>query len=74
MKMVMVFKTNVNDQQDAAYIMEVLQKAFTHCKINFDLDDCDRILRVEGLDEVINENNIHLLVAGCGYYCEPLPG
>ena len=73
MKIVNVFKTNVKDHLDARHIIYLLQQAFTNCKINFDLDDCDKILRVESQQEFINETDIQLLIAGCGYHCEPLP-
>ena len=73
MKIVKVFKTNVNNHPDAGHIIDILQQSFTYCKINFDLDDCDRILRVESQKDFINEEHIRLLIAGCGYHCEPLP-
>ena len=72
MKMVQVFKTDVQDQLSAAYIILFLRQAFAHCRINFDLDDCDKILRIENEQGAIEEGEVQLLVAGCGYYCEPL--
>ena len=73
MRIVKVFKTNVNDHPDARHIIYLLQQTFINCKINFDLDDCDKILRVEGQQDFVNETGIRLLIAGCGYHCEPLP-
>jgi len=73
MKIVKVFKTNVNDYLDASHIINLLQQAFSNCKINFDLHDCDKILRVESPQEFLNERDIQLLIAECGYHCEPLP-
>lgn len=43
-----VFKTNVQQQRQAAWLLGLLNRQFPLCRINFDLDDCDRILRVEG--------------------------
>jgi len=74
MKIVMVFKTNVQDRLAASHIILGLQQALSHCRINFDLDDCDRILRIEGQQDAINEAEIQLLLAAYGYRCEPLPG
>ena len=68
--MVEVFKTNVRQQKQAKLLLGVMEKQFPLLRINFDLDDCDNILRVEGDDirhqkiiELINEN---------GYQCEIL--
>lgn len=51
--MVEVFKTNVEDKIIADKITVELHSLFGG-NINFDLDDCDKILRVES-DEVIPE-------------------
>lgn len=42
-----IFKTNVGCPKDASYIMRCLQELVFGCQINFDLQDCDRILRIE---------------------------
>ncbi len=72
MKIVKVFKTDVHDQLVALLIIHVLQEALSHCRINFDLDDCDRVLRIESHRGSIEEAQIQLLVARCGHYCVPL--
>ena len=41
-----VFKTNVTDPERAKWLVDQIEGNFTNCKVNFDLDDCDRILRV----------------------------
>lgn len=46
--MVEVFKTNVEQADAASELLQRLQLNFPDCRINFDLDDCDRILRLEG--------------------------
>ncbi len=46
--MIEVFKTNVKNADESAKLIRQLQTHFPSCKINFDLDDCDRILRIEG--------------------------
>lgn len=48
-KTVSVFKTNVLSIDSAQCIIERLIKFFPAHRINFDLDDCDKILRIEGL-------------------------
>ncbi len=45
--MVEVFKTNVEDSSHADLLIEQIHKTYTHYTANFDLEDCDKILRVE---------------------------
>jgi hypothetical protein len=51
-----VFKTNVTAKKDAKKIISVLQILLPLAKINFDLEDCDNILRIE--DENISTTEI----------------
>ena len=46
--MVEIFKTDVSRKSKANTIIFLLQKEFPDLKINFDLKDCDNVLRVEG--------------------------
>lgn len=46
--MVYVFKTSVNDTVDVDQLKPVLETTFGESSWSFDLDDCDKILRVEG--------------------------
>lgn len=48
--MVEVFKTNVERPEEAAKLVKKLSLQLPGCKINFDLTDCDNILRIEGKD------------------------
>ena len=68
--MVEVFKTDVKKKTKAKNILSMLQKEFPHLKINFDLDDCDKILRVEGKE--ISVGKIILLMKEQKYLCEVL--
>lgn len=56
----------------AKYIIFFLQQTFSHYRINFDLDDCDNILRIESQQGSIDEGEIQILLARCGHHCEPL--
>lgn len=72
-----VFKTNVADPERAKWLVDQIERNFINCKVNFDLDDCDRILRVvfEGksqADPIVNELLIDLLKT-VGYEAEVLP-
>lgn len=68
--MVFVFKTNVRECELAQQVTQKLLSCFPHCKINFDLQDCDKILRVEG-HEVEPEKIIEVLT-GRGFECHTL--
>ena len=68
--MVEIFKTNVRKKADAIYIINFLKNLFPDYKINFDLEDCDKILRVEALE--LNPKNIIQYVNNLGYICIPL--
>lgn len=62
-----VFKTNVQKEADKNYVIAVIQSQFPDYKINFDLEDCDKILRVEGID--LQCDNIIDYVNCLGYTC-----
>jgi hypothetical protein len=68
--MVEVFKTNVRGKAQSKMLLAVLTEAFPSCKINFDLSDCDKVLRIEG--ENISASNIMMLVKEYGFTCEIL--
>jgi hypothetical protein len=68
--MVEVFKTNVTDQKQAAMFLKILSLHFPHHKVNFDLDDCDKILRVEGSCEIADD--IRMIARDHGVVCDIL--
>lgn len=61
-----VFKTNVADLERAKWLVDQIESNFANCKVNFDLDDCDRILRVEFENNIQSDLLIDLLKSvGC---------
>jgi hypothetical protein len=68
--MVEVFKTNVHERRHAEALTRNLLQQFPLLKVNFDLEDCDKILRVEGKN--IQPDPIIELVNGEGYQCNVL--
>jgi len=56
-----VFKTNVADPERATWIVDQIERNFANCKVNFDLDDCDRILRVAFEGKIRSDLLIDLL-------------
>lgn len=69
--MIEIFKTNVKTELEALVLTELLQNVFVHAKINFDLEDCDRILRVDGISSQ-NISEIIFNLKKYGYRCEIL--
>ena len=65
--MVEVFKTNVWDDTQATELTTILLSHFPLYRIDFDLEDCDKILRVEG--EHVAHKRIIDLASLNGYEC-----
>lgn len=65
--MVEVFKTDVEKQSQARLLVDLICLAFTGHQASFDLEDCDKVLRIssEG-SEICNASIIGLL--GCFGY------
>ena len=70
--MVEVFKTNVNDEVTAERMIEIISLQFPEVFINFDLDDYDRILRIESTKDVLPVGDVITLMNTKGYECEVL--
>ena len=68
--MVEAFKTNVQKKTQSKMLLSILSEAFPSLKINFDLLDCDKVLRVEG--DKIEASGIMILVKENGFRCEIL--
>lgn len=68
--MVEVFKTNVHETEHAEQLIHLLRQHFPGSKINFDLDDCDKVLRIEGSNFVAG--NVILELRKQGFMCHLL--
>jgi hypothetical protein len=68
--MVEVFKTNVQEVSEANKLVSLLLRHFPGSKINFDLHDCDKILRVEGKN--LATETVMVLVKENGFACDVL--
>ena len=71
--MVEVFKTNVEQRVHAIMLIEQIHKAFSGYKANFDLDDCDRILRVTSATGSVEACGLIRLLEERGFEAEVLP-
>lgn len=70
MSVVEVFRTNVQEDVESSLLVQHLLIHFPESKINFDLDDCDKILRVESANVCIEK--IISLLKDKGFCCEVL--
>jgi hypothetical protein len=68
--MVEVFKTNIQKKSQSKMLLCMLSERFPSFRINFDLSDRDKVLRVEGDD--MDGLQIMMLVKQNGFQCEVL--
>ncbi|KEO75459.1 hypothetical protein [Anditalea andensis] len=66
-----VFKTTVKTADDAAKLHTALQNLLKKIKWNFDLEDAEKILRIETLNPKII-SSVKLLLQREGFECEEL--
>ena len=64
-----VFKTNIN-QRDVRLVNSILRSVIPHSKWNFDLEDCDNILRIESRKDIAELVYYHLQTEG--FICKKL--
>lgn len=69
MRRISVFTTNIGYVKDVATVIEALNKVYPEFKVNVDMEDCDRILRVESQNEIIDAIEIIKIVKEKGFEC-----
>jgi len=68
--MIEVFKTDVHEIPQSILIVGKLLEHFPNSIINFDLEDCDKILRIHAAS--ISKHKIIEILNSYGYHCEEL--
>jgi hypothetical protein len=71
--MVEVFKTNVQSGEEASFLISMIDRTGEGYTANFDLDDCDKILRIVSGSSAVNVCMIIEIMRDLGYYAEVLP-
>ncbi|MBZ9631766.1 hypothetical protein LB465_13330 [Salegentibacter sp. LM13S] len=71
--MVRVFKTNITDYKLANEFIDSIHLNFSDYIANFDLEDCDNILRIESFNNDVCQECIISLIAEKGFFAEELP-
>ncbi|MEO6177533.1 MAG: hypothetical protein ABIP27_20435 [Flavobacterium circumlabens] len=69
--MIEIFKTNVNSKRQSGRILKMLKRIFPNASFIFDLEDCDKILRVDHI-ESIQIATIKNEIINLGFVCEIL--
>ncbi len=65
--MVEVFKTDVEKQSQANLLVDLICLAFTGYRASFDLEDCDRVLRISCEGAAICSTGVIGLLESFGY-------
>jgi hypothetical protein len=65
--MVEVFKTNVTDSYHAQVLIAAIHKAHSDYLANFDLDDCDRILRIDCNSAQVQPSSVIAILNDLGF-------
>lgn len=70
MMYIIIFKTNLSTEDQSIHIQTILGKRQDIVMSSFDLDDCDRILRVVSTNPETEQ--ICMLLSQAGFSCEAL--
>jgi len=71
--MVEVFKTDVHESKYALLLQQLIQTVFTGYEVSFDLEDCDKVLRVKSCSNDIRVNQLIDFLKQMGVQAEVLP-
>ncbi|REL24024.1 hypothetical protein DYD21_20275 [Rhodohalobacter sp. SW132] len=67
-----IYKTNVREPSQGRAILDEIRLNVPGSDPSFDIDDCDKVLRVETQKEPINDSKIRGLVEASGFHIEDL--
>lgn len=71
--MVEVYKTNLEHHKQAKIILKKLREIGPNYRCHVDLEDCDKILRVENPKGAIEGEALFAIFDRCGFKIEVLP-
>ena len=69
--MVYVFKTNIKTKRQIIKLKPHIDRNFLDMKWNFDIEDCDKIFRIESEENILDV--VLKIFQTLGYFCEELP-
>jgi hypothetical protein len=68
-----VYKTTVCDKNEALAVEKSIKQKLPDSDVSFDLEDCDKVLRIETSKHRIDDNTIQDIISSFGRKAEPLP-
>ena len=68
--MIEIFRTNIQQPFQATQLIDLLLQHFPESRINIDLHDCDKVLRIEGCNFL--PSKVVMLVNEHGFACSVL--
>ncbi|QRR00481.1 hypothetical protein [Dyadobacter sandarakinus] len=72
LRMIEVFRTNVEQRVQASFLLDHLRRRFPDYAASFDLEDYDRVLRVESLTVDLDASAVIDLLGAFGFRAEIL--
>ncbi|MTI87687.1 MAG: hypothetical protein FH748_06940 [Balneolaceae bacterium] len=73
MNHIKVYKTNIDERPEADSIRNDIMNHFENYVVSLDLNDCDKVLRVESLNGPVDDATVQTIVSARGHYIERLP-
>lgn len=68
--MIEVFKTDIKNKTTAKAIIKILKQSFPTSNFNFDLNDCDKILRITSNQNIASQ--VVEIISSQGFRCDIL--
>lgn len=68
--MIEVFKTDITNKTTAKAIIKALKQSFPTSNFNFDLNDCDKILRITSNQNIASQ--VVEIISSQGFRCDIL--
>lgn len=65
-----IYKTDIRTKEEAGFITALLQFVISDCIMNFDLEDCNHILRIETNRDI--KEMVYRVFNKQGFYCQQL--
>ena len=65
-----IYKTDIRTKEEASFITALLQFVISDCIMNFDLEDCNHILRIETNRDI--KEMVYRVFNKQGFYCQQL--
>lgn len=73
MEAVGVYKTDVDDKSKAKKILSEIRRVLPGSDPSFDLEDCDKVLRVENHSSGVDKSKIKKILKTYGHQLQVLP-